>query len=67
MPEQHDDVSLVDEVKTAAAAIKEELHKRIVGQDIVIDDLLACFLSGGHCLLIGVPGLAKTMLVSSLS
>ncbi len=67
MPQQHDDVTLVNEVKTAAATIKEELHKRIVGQDIVIDDLLACFLSGGHCLLIGVPGLAKTMLVSSLA
>lgn len=67
MPQQHDDVSLVNELKTAIAAIKKELHKRIVGQDIVIDDLLACFLSGGHCLLIGVPGLAKTMLISSLA
>lgn len=67
MPEPHDDVSLVKDVKSAAESIKKELHKRIVGQDEVIDDLLACFLSGGHCLLIGVPGLAKTMLVSSLA
>ena len=67
MPEQHDDVSLVNDVKTAAENIRKELHKRIVGQDEVIDDLLGCFLSGGHCLLIGVPGLAKTMLVSSLA
>jgi len=67
MSEQRDDVSLVSEVNTAAAIIKKELHKRIVGQDAVIDDLLTCFLSGGHCLLIGVPGLAKTMLVSSLA
>jgi MoxR-like ATPase len=47
--------------------IKRELAKKIVGQAEVIDDLLACFLAGGHCLLVGVPGLAKTMLVSSLA
>lgn len=67
MAVQPDDVALLSEVKTAAETIRQELHKRIVGQDAVIDDLLACFLSGGHCLLIGVPGLAKTMLVSSLA
>ncbi len=67
MTEQQNDVLLVNNVRDAAAAIKEELHKRIVGQETVIDDLLACFLAGGHCLLIGVPGLAKTMLVSSLA
>ena len=67
MSQNTDDVALVKEVQTAAETIKQELHKRIVGQDSVIDDLLACFLSGGHCLLIGVPGLAKTMLVSSLA
>jgi MoxR-like ATPase len=47
--------------------IKTELKKKIIGQQSVIDDLLACFLSGGHCLLIGVPGLAKTMLIQSLA
>jgi MoxR-like ATPase len=67
MSQNTDDVSLVKEVQTTAETIKKELHKRIVGQDSVIDDLLACFLSGGHSLLIGVPGLAKTMLVSSLA
>ena len=67
MSQSHDDVSLVNDVSTAVETIKKELHKRIVGQDEVIDDLLACFLCGGHCLLIGVPGLAKTMLVSSLA
>jgi MoxR-like ATPase len=48
-------------------AVKAEIAKRIVGQLDVIDDLLACFLAGGHCLLTGVPGLAKTMLVQSLA
>ena len=47
--------------------MKEELHKVIVGQDQVIDQLLLAVLSRGHCLLEGVPGLAKTLLISSLS
>jgi len=47
--------------------MKEELHKVIVGQDEVIDQLLLAVLSRGHCLLEGVPGLAKTLLISSLS
>jgi MoxR-like ATPase len=51
----------------SVAAIKSALSQRIVGQKDVIADLLACFLSGGHCLLIGVPGLAKTMLIQSLA
>jgi MoxR-like ATPase len=47
--------------------IKKELSKIIVGQDDVINDLLACLFSSGHCLLIGVPGLAKTTLIKILS
>ena len=61
------DAALVDRVRSSAETIRRELRKRIVGQDAVISDLLACFLAGGHCLLIGVPGLAKTMLVQSLA
>ena len=49
------------------ARMKEELHRVIVGQDEVIDQLLLAILSRGHCLLQGVPGLAKTLLISSLS
>jgi len=49
------------------ARMKEELHRVIVGQDQVIDELLLAILSRGHCLLVGVPGLAKTLLISSLS
>lgn len=67
MTENNHDISLVNDIRTSSEQIKNELHKRIVGQEEVIDDLLACFFSGGHCLLIGVPGLAKTMLVSSLA
>jgi MoxR-like ATPase len=58
---------MINELRKSAEAIKTELRNRIVGQTSVIDDLLACFFSGGHALLIGVPGLAKTMLVQSLA
>ncbi len=47
--------------------LKQELHKTIVGQDEVIDQLLLAVLTRGHCLLVGVPGLAKTLLISSLA
>jgi len=47
--------------------IRAELAKQIIGQSRVVDDLLACLLSGGHSLLIGVPGLAKTTLIRCLS
>ena len=50
-----------------ARRIKTELHKRVVGQDLMIDRLLVGILTGGHVLLEGVPGLAKTLTVSSLS
>jgi len=61
------DVQTARELGTVVAAVKAEISRRIVGQLEVIDDLLACFLAGGHCLLTGVPGLAKTMLVQSLA
>lgn len=61
------DIQTAQDLCSTVANIKAEIAKRIVGQLDVIDDLLACFLAGGHCLLTGVPGLAKTMLVQSLS
>ncbi|MCL2182697.1 MAG: AAA family ATPase [Chitinispirillia bacterium] len=61
------DVQTARELGTVVADVKAEIGKRVVGQIDVIDDLLACFLAGGHCLLTGVPGLAKTMLVQSLA
>jgi len=47
--------------------MKQELQKVIIGQDEVIEQLFAAVFTGGHCLLEGVPGLAKTMMVSTLS
>lgn len=45
----------------------EELHKVIIGQEAVIDQILAAIFTGGHCLLVGVPGLAKTLIVSTIA
>jgi MoxR-like ATPase len=60
------DKELLTSLQQAVGNIKAELAKHIVGQEAVINDLLACLFAGGHCLLVGVPGLAKTMLIRSL-
>src|SRR5438876_11551139 len=52
-----------DRVRT----IRESLHRVVVGQDAVIDQLLVCALTGSHALIVGVPGLAKTLMVKALS
>jgi len=49
------------------SSLKEEIQKVIVGQDEIIDLLLISLFSKGHCLLVGVPGLAKTLLIKTLS
>ncbi|HPO39007.1 MAG TPA: AAA family ATPase, partial [Kiritimatiellia bacterium] len=54
------------QIAAVHTAIKMELGKVIVGQDDVIHQVLTALLSRGHCLLLGVPGLAKTLLVRSL-
>jgi MoxR-like ATPase len=47
--------------------LKTEIQKVIVGQDHILDEMLVAFLAGGHCLLEGVPGLAKTLIVKTMS
>lgn len=47
--------------------LKSEIQKVIVGQDIIIEEMLIALMAGGHCLLEGVPGLAKTLMVRTLS
>jgi MoxR-like ATPase len=54
-------------LKQAAGQVRSELGKVIVGQDEVVEQLLVAIFAKGHCLLEGVPGLAKTLLISSLS
>lgn len=62
-----DDAHGLQRLSAACAAIKHELGRVIVGQEAVIEQLLVALLAGGHCLLIGVPGLAKTLMISSLA
>ncbi len=57
----------LERLREVHAQMKSELHRAIVGQEKVIDQLLLAVLTRGHVLLVGVPGLAKTLLVSSLS
>ena len=61
------DLKAVEQLKTARERIMAELRKIIVGQDEVIEQLLTALFANGHVLLVGVPGLAKTLLVSSLA
>jgi MoxR-like ATPase len=61
------DLQTVEQLKQARERILTELRKVIVGQDEVVDQLLTALFANGHVLLVGVPGLAKTLLISSLA
>jgi MoxR-like ATPase len=61
------DLTAVENLNDAYGKIKQEIGKVIIGQERVIEQLLISLLSNGHCLLVGVPGLAKTLLISTLS
>jgi MoxR-like ATPase len=62
-----DDVQAVAKLGQTRDKIVTELRKTIVGMDEVIDEMMIAIFARGHCLLVGVPGLAKTLLVSSLA
>ncbi len=61
------DVAAVEQLVKKYNALKQEIKKVIVGQDEVVEQVLLSVFSGGHALLIGVPGLAKTLLVNTVS
>jgi MoxR-like ATPase len=63
----HDDLELAERLAAAREAIVAELRKLIVGQDAVIEQALIALFAGGHSLIVGVPGLAKTLLVHTLA
>jgi MoxR-like ATPase len=65
-PTEPDIVTRVDDIRSKVARVKESIARVIFGQDTVIELVLVNILSGGHALLIGVPGLAKTSLVEAL-
>jgi len=56
-----------EELLAAAARLRAEVARRIVGQEVVIEEILMALLAGGHALLVGVPGLAKTLMIKSVS
>ena len=61
------DKESIDQLVAHYKALKNEIHQVIVGQDDVVDQVLISIFSKGHCLLVGVPGLAKTLLVNTIS
>ena len=61
------DQEKVEVIGKAYKEMRKQISKKIVGQEEVVENLLTCIFAGGHCLLVGVPGLAKTLLVTTLS
>jgi MoxR-like ATPase len=66
-PLKHEDLAAVERLKDAFAKLKAEMGKVIVGQQNVLEELLIAIFARGHCLLIGVPGLAKTLMIHTLA
>jgi MoxR-like ATPase len=65
--ESHDDIALADRLKVGHGQIIRELHKLIIGQEDVIELVLLSLFTGGNSLIVGVPGLAKTLLINTVS
>jgi MoxR-like ATPase len=59
-------VEAIEKIGRGKAKILKEIGKVIIGQDQVVQDVVTSFFAGGHCLITGVPGLAKTLLISSI-
>jgi MoxR-like ATPase len=67
MTDQHEDIQAARQLTEAYQIIRQEMAKTIVGQEEVLEQLLTCIFARGHAILEGVPGLAKTLMVSSLA
>jgi MoxR-like ATPase len=61
------DVAAIQELVQKQLALKQEIAKVIVGQDEVVHQIITSVFAGGHALLVGVPGLAKTLMVNTIS
>ncbi len=66
-PTPDQDLEAAAKLKTACQAVRDQMARVIVGQEPVLDQLMIALLGGGHCILEGVPGLAKTLIISTLS
>jgi len=62
-----DDLKLVEQMRLSMNAIRKEVGKVIIGQEDVLNEILMCIIAGGHALLIGLPGLAKTLTVNTIA
>jgi MoxR-like ATPase len=65
-PDDHD-IELLERLAVGRRALVEQIGRRIVGQRDIVDNLVAALLAGGHALLVGVPGLAKTLMVQTVA
>jgi MoxR-like ATPase len=61
------DIQQLERLATSYTAIRKEVGKVIIGQDHIVEELLITLFAGGHCLLVGVPGLAKTLLIRTVA
>src|SRR5262245_29690188 len=66
-PVSPSDLEAIQKMKSACDTLKSEIHRVIIGQERVLDELLTCNFSRGHALLVGVPGLAKTLMLRTLA
>jgi MoxR-like ATPase len=66
-PDEREDLARLERLRAAYEAMRSEIGRVVIGQDAVIEELLVAVFARGHCILVGVPGLAKTLLVSTLS
>jgi MoxR-like ATPase len=66
-PKSENAVELLEACASACTRLKQQVAKIVIGQDLVVDNMLVALLARGHALLVGVPGLAKTLLVSSIA
>ena len=64
---REEDLAVVDRMKTGSENLTKELRKVIVGQDEVVEQIMIALFAGGHCLITGVPGLAKTLLIKTIA
>ncbi len=62
-----DSIAAIDDLSKKFAQLESEIHKVIIGQDQVVRQVITAIISGGHVLLLGVPGLAKTLLVNTIA
>ncbi|HJN50721.1 MAG: MoxR family ATPase [Pseudomonadales bacterium] len=64
---REEDLAVVDRMKSGSENLITELRKVIIGQDAVVEQIMIALFAGGHCLITGVPGLAKTLLIKTIA